>query len=315
MDGQQLHRVGLARRGHVEALAELVLCLQPRHQRGQGDRTVDRLELRHRLHEQVEVVAPGGRGRTDRGGELDVDAGGVDDAAHQVEDRLADRRPQPAQLGREEREPLPRLRRVGEVSGLVDRVTERGDLGRVGSLDGGGELGAHVGEGAAPTARPGQLAGPATEQGQVAHPDRPPRSVEQGQHRGVVGDVLDQGQSGHHLADLGQPQQALEADDLDRHLSVGERVEDGGGVGVVAGEHPDLLPRPCRPRDRPAPGRRARRARGPRSRARRRAPLRDRRRASARAAAARVARRTAPRARWLAVARMRSSERRLTVSG
>ena len=107
VDGEQLDRVGLGRGGHVEALAELVLGLEPGQQRGQRDLAVDRLELGDRLHEQVEVVAPGGRGRADRRGELDVDAGGVDDPADQVEDRLADRGAQPAQLVGQQPEPRP----------------------------------------------------------------------------------------------------------------------------------------------------------------------------------------------------------------
>ena len=125
VDGQQLDRVGLGRRRDVEALAELVLGLEPGQQRGQGDLAVDGLELGDGLDEQVEVVAPGRRGRADRRGQLDVDAGGVDDPADQVEDRLADRRAQPAQLVGQQPEPLARLGGVVEVARVVERVAQR----------------------------------------------------------------------------------------------------------------------------------------------------------------------------------------------
>jgi hypothetical protein len=46
----------------------------------------------------------------------------------------------------------------------------------------------------------------------------------------------------HDLGDLGQPQQAGEADDLDGDAGAVERVEDVRGVGVVAGEHADVGP-------------------------------------------------------------------------
>ena len=45
------------------------------------------------------------------------------------------------------------------------------------------------------------------------------------------------------LGDLRQPEQALEADDLDRHTDLGESVEHLRGVGVVTHQHADLRPR------------------------------------------------------------------------
>jgi hypothetical protein len=63
---------------------------------------------------------------------------------------------------------------------------------------------------------------------------------------------VEQRQGGHHLGDLGQPEQPLKADDLDRDVGAGERVEHVGRVRVVAGEDPDLPPR--RPRHRPMRG-------------------------------------------------------------
>jgi hypothetical protein len=110
VDGQQLDRVGLGGRRDVEAGAELVLGAEVGEQRRQRHRPVDRLELRDRLDEQVEVVATGLGGRAHRGGQLDVDAGGVDDPPDQVEQRLARVRPQVAELAREEGEALERLR-------------------------------------------------------------------------------------------------------------------------------------------------------------------------------------------------------------
>ena len=222
MDGEQLDRVGLGRGGHVEALAELVLGLQPGQQRGQRDLAVDGLELGDRLHEQVEVVAPGRGGRADRRGQLDVDAGGVDDPADQVEDRLADRRRaagaarRPAAANR-----APRLRASSRGRpGRSSASHERGDLGRVGALDGRRAAGpATSAKLAAARWLPASSRARRPEQREVARADRPARPGEQGEQRGVGGDVLDQGQRRDHLGDLGQPQQALEADDLDRDLA------------------------------------------------------------------------------------------------
>ena len=109
VDGEQLDRVGRGRGGEVEAVALVVLGGEVGQQRGQRDVAVDGLELRHRLDEQVEVVAPGGGRRRDGRGELDVDARGVDDPADDVEQRLADGAPQHPQLGGQQREPVERL--------------------------------------------------------------------------------------------------------------------------------------------------------------------------------------------------------------
>ncbi len=65
VDGQQLDRVGLGRRGDVEAVALVVLGREVGQQRRQRDVAVDGLELGDRLDEQVEVVAPRRRGRAD----------------------------------------------------------------------------------------------------------------------------------------------------------------------------------------------------------------------------------------------------------
>ncbi len=193
--------------GDVEAVALVVLGGQVGEQRGQRDVAVDRLELGDRLEEQVEVVAPGRRGGADRRGELDVDAGGVDDAPDDVEDRLPGVRPERAQLAGEQREALQRLRGVRRVAGILERVAERRQLGRVDAVGDLGQLVADRGAlGAA--AAPGQLGGAVLEQPQVARPDRPARAGEQGEHRGVGGHVVEQLEHRDDLGHLGQPEQA-----------------------------------------------------------------------------------------------------------
>ena len=242
--GEQLDRVRLGGRGDVEAGAVLVLGLEVGEQRGQRDGAVDGLELRDRLHEQVEVVAPGLGRRADRGGQLDVDAGGVDDPADQVEQRLAGVRPEVAQLPGEQGEPLAGLGGVVTLPRVLEGVAQGHHLGRVGPGDGGLEL---LGEVAEPLAlarlgEPGEVPRPAAEQRQVAAADRPPRPGEQGEQLGVGGEVVEQRERGDDLGDLREAEQALEADDLHRDLGPGERVEHLGGVGVVAGQHADLAP-------------------------------------------------------------------------
>ena len=322
VDGEQLDRVGLGRSGDVEPLAELVLGLEPGQQRGERHLAVDRLELGDRLDEQVEVLPPGGRGRADRRGQLDVDAGGVDDPAHQVEDRLADaptaadaaRRPA-ARTGRAPRSssrgrPGRRARRTATGSRSGRRPRPPPPAGRWTSS-----------KSLAPALAPGEVTGAPAEQGEVARTDRPARAGQQREQRGVGGDVLDQGEGGDDLGDLGQPEQTLETDDLDGDLAVAQRVEDGGGVRVVAGEHADLAPaRLVGARLEIGVGGEdllgePRRARRRRSRGRRRGRRRARHRAWARAAAARpegveVGARGGWRSRGSA-----ASERRLTVSG
>ena len=61
MDGEKLDRVGLGRGRDIEALAELVLGLEPGQQRGERHLAVDGLELGDRLDEEVEVLPTGGR--------------------------------------------------------------------------------------------------------------------------------------------------------------------------------------------------------------------------------------------------------------
>ena len=249
VDGQQLHRVGLAGGRDVESLAEVVLRLEPGQQRGEADRPVDGLEVRDRLDEQVEVLPPGAPGLAHRGGELHVEPAGVDDAPHQLEQRLPGVAAQVAQLGGQQGEPLPRRRRVGQVAGVVQRVGQRDQLGGVGPGHRARQL---LVEGqAGPAAAPGlgELAGARPEQGQVPRADRPPRAGQQGQQLGVGGEVVDQGEGGQHLGDLREPQQPRETDDLDGHPGGGQRVEDVGRVGVVTDQDADLAPRRCLHRD------------------------------------------------------------------
>ena len=246
VDGEQLDRVGLAGGRDVEALPELVLGLQPGQERCERHLAVEALELRDGLHEEVEVVTARRGRRGARGGELDVDAGGVDDPADQVEDRLTRCPAQSPQLLGEQREALGGLGAVGEVAGIVERVGERGDLRRVGAVDRGQQLARErltpVGGGGVGGRGAGQLPGAPPEQRQVAGSDGPAGAGQQRQQVGVGGHVADQREGGHDLRDLGQAQQALEPDDLHRDLVLAEAVEDGGRVPVVTRENADAAP-------------------------------------------------------------------------
>ena len=247
---EQLDAVGLRGRRLVEAGAVLALGLQVAQQGRQRDVAVDGLELRDRLDEQVEVVAPGRRRGTDRGRQLDVEPRGVDDAAHEVEQRLARR------AGAAAAAPLdssPKRSRASDGvrrgAGVVERVRQGRDLGRVGAGDRVRELlvDRSVALPVAGSADLGQVPGATPQQREVARTDGPPGTGQQREQRGVVRQVVQQGEGGDHLADLGQPEQPVEADDLDRHLGVGQRTEDAGGVLVVAHQHRDVLPRPVTP--------------------------------------------------------------------
>ena len=242
MHRQQLHRVGGGGRDDLEALALLLLGRQVGQQRQQGHVAVDRLEVRHRPDEQVEVVAPGGRGRGDRRVELDVDPGGLDDPPHDVEQGLADVRAQAAQLRSEQREPLQRLGGVRRAARVVERVVEARDLGRVDAVGDGDQVVVDRRRRRAAAPRTGQLPGAVAEQLEVARTDGPPRPGQQGEQRCVGGDVLEQVQDGDDLRDLGQPQQPGQPDDLDRDAGLGQRVEDLGGVRVVPGQDADVGP-------------------------------------------------------------------------
>ena len=202
----------------VEAVALVVLGGEVGEQRGQRDVAVDGLELRDRLDEEVEVVAPRRGGGADRGGQLDVDAGGVDDAADEVEQRLADVRAQHPQLGGEQREALARLggvRRVARVGRARRRArrSRRGRCRRRSPTSWSSTVAA-----LAAAAPAGESPRPAAEQPEVARADRPARPGQQREQRGVGGEVVQQRQHRHDLGDLGQPEQPGQADDLDRHV-------------------------------------------------------------------------------------------------
>ena len=111
------------------------------------------------------------------------------------------------------------------------------------------------------------------EQPQVAGPDRPARAGQQGEHRGVGRDVVEQRQRRDDLGDLGQPQQARQADDLDRDAGGGEGVEDLLGVPLSRVSTPMSDHARRRRRGRAAPRRQPRELVGRASR--RRAPRRD----------------------------------------
>ena len=242
VDGEQLDRVGRGGGRDVEAVALVVLGGEVGQQRGQRDVAVDGLELRDRLDEEVEVVAARGSRRRGRRRQLDVDAGRVDDAADHVEQRVADVGAQPAQLAGEEGEPVERLGRVRRVAGRLDGVAERGQLGGVDAV---GDLEQLVGDRRRlrATAYAGDLRRAHREQAQVARADRPPRAGEEGEHRGVGGDVVQERQRRDDLGHLRQPDQTGQADDLDRDARGGQRVVDVLGLRVVAAQHADLGPR------------------------------------------------------------------------
>ena len=199
---------------------KLVLGLEPGQQRGQRDLAVDGLELRHRLHEQVEVVAPGGRRRarpTTRARRRCRQVSMI----RRTRSRIGS--PTAAAAGAARRPaartaPAPPASRRSSP-GRLEGVAERGDLGRVGTLDDRGvELGPDVGvdhPAAGPDRSPARRPSSARSRGPIAQ--RGP--VSRVSSDGVGGDVLDQGQGGDHLGHLGQPEQALEADDLDRDLA------------------------------------------------------------------------------------------------
>ena len=133
----------------------------------------------------------------------------------------------------------------GALARVDERVVEARDLGRVdavGDLRRGGR--SIDGRARAAALAPGELGGAAAQQPQVARADRPARPGEQREQRGVGGHVVQQVQDRDDLGDLGQPEQPGQADDLDRDVGLGQRVEDLGGVRVVAGQHPDVGPRP-----------------------------------------------------------------------
>ena len=111
VDGQQLDRVGLGRGADLETVAVVALDLEPGEQGREARRAVDGLELGDGLDEQVEVLATCACRVADRRGELDVDSAGVDDPAHQLEQRLAHHAAEATQLGRQQPEPGSRLGR------------------------------------------------------------------------------------------------------------------------------------------------------------------------------------------------------------
>ena len=183
---------------------------------------VDRLELRDRLDEQVEVVASGLRGRADRRRQLDVDAGGVDDPADQVEQRLAGVRAQ----RRAARRPAARTARAprrssrpspGSSSASPSDATSVGSAPATAASSSSATLRCEP-RALAPARAPAELAARAPSSARSRGPIAQRGPVSSVQQLGVGGEVVQQRQRGHHLGDLGQPEQPLEADDLDRDL-------------------------------------------------------------------------------------------------
>ncbi len=143
---------------------------------------------------------------------------------------------------------------------------------------------------------------------------------QQRQQVGVGRDVVEQRQGGDDLGDLGQTQQTLSptiSTGISRSV---EGVEDGRGVRVVAGQHPDLAPdrvagsrsviSPCATRTSVAS--QASSSSCVSCRAPRRRPRRKRVRLGLERRRGRGGGRQRSAASWLATSRMRSSERRLT---
>ena len=118
-----------------------------------------------------------------------------------------------------------------------------GDLRRVDAVGDLDEVGGHRLRRRAAAQTPGQLRGPSAQQAEVTGADRPARPGEQGEQRGVGGDVVHEVQDRDDLGHLGKPQQPVEADDLDRDARVRQGVEDLGGVRVVARQDSGLGPR------------------------------------------------------------------------
>src|SRR5690606_11075602 len=102
-------------------------------QRRQGDVTVGGSELGDGLDEQIEVVASRRSRRTDGGGQLDVDATGVDDAPYQVEQWLVRVGTEPPKFSREQRETLPRSLGVVMITRIVKRIAQLPDLRGIGA--------------------------------------------------------------------------------------------------------------------------------------------------------------------------------------
>ena len=135
VDGEQLDRVGLGRGGHVEALAVVVLGLELGQQRRAASpapstawNSATAFTNRSRLSRRAAAA-----GLTDDASSTSMP---VVSMIRRTRSRIGSPtcRPQPAQLGGEQGEPLPRLGGVVQRRpGRLERVAERGDLGRVGA--------------------------------------------------------------------------------------------------------------------------------------------------------------------------------------
>ena len=245
--GQQLDRVGGGGGGDVEAVALVVLGRRGRPAGRQGDVAVDGLELGDGLDEQVEVVAAGGGGRADGRGQLDVDAGGVDDPAHDVEQRLADVGAQHAQLGGQQgealarrrrsrrRRPGRRARRRARDLGGVDAVGDRDEV--VGRPPLAGRARARSrrrrarGRGR-PSSR--RSRGPIAQRGPVSRVSSAALAVGSWSRCRIATTSATSGRRS-------RPESPTISTGT---WAAGERVEDVLGVRVVAGQHADVGPRP-----------------------------------------------------------------------
>lgn len=243
--GEDLDGVLAAGQGAVEALLELDGRAQEAEEGEEGGLAVEGGEAGGDVEEVAEGLAAAGGEGVRGGGELDLQAGGGEDPVQYVHEGVGERGAQGAQFGGEageadlglggEREAV-----VGGAAGVeegVERVGEGDHLGRVDALDGGGEPLLGVGLLAPPV---DQEAGATAEEGEVAGADPPAGAGEEPYQGGVGARVLEDLADGDEVGDLGQVEEAGEADDLDGHVPGDEGGVDRGEVGGGAAQDGDL---------------------------------------------------------------------------
>ena len=117
-------------------------------------------------------------------------------------------------------------------AGIADRVGQTRGV-RVGT----GGHGDRLGRGRLARPSPTECDRAPPQRGDIASTE-PPSRTGQHPHRGRAGrGVGDQPQHGHHVGDLGDREQAGQADDLDRDSAGAQRIGDRCGVGVAAHQH------------------------------------------------------------------------------
>ena len=198
--------------------------------------------------ERVDVVGRPGR-------ELHVETGGPGHVRHQVGQRLPGPAPQVAQLVASGHQPGVSLVAVGRTrsevvqgvddAALVDDVVlghlRVGVAGRhlVGRRVGRRLVAGGFGRAMSP---PGQQRGALAEPGEVARPEAPPRTTQQPQQRRAGRGIAKDLQGGDDVGHLGAHQQAAEADDLDRHAPLAQRLLEAGEGGALPAQDGHLAP-------------------------------------------------------------------------